>query len=89
MKPTTNLYLAHAAVAGANIIYGLNFNIAKSVMPLYLGPQALSVLRIVGASALFWILSLWQTTGLGSFTIFPGVVKTIRPLPYSSPMIAT
>ncbi|MEN9445336.1 MAG: hypothetical protein RIS47_2227, partial [Bacteroidota bacterium] len=48
---------AHLAILGANVIYGLNFGIAKSLMPRYIGAQALSVYRVVGATLLFWLLS--------------------------------
>jgi len=54
MKPTH--LKAHLAVLGANVIFGLNFVIAKSIMPLWLEPRAIIVLRVVGASAIFWLV---------------------------------
>lgn len=54
MKPD-NLK-AHLAVLGANLIFGLNFVIAKGIMPHWLEPRAIIVLRVVGASAIFWLL---------------------------------
>jgi len=47
--------LAHLAVFGANVIYGLNYVIAKGIMPLWLEPRAIIVLRVTGAVAVFWL----------------------------------
>ncbi len=41
------------------VIYGINYTIAKDVMPTYLRPFGFIVLRVLGATALFWILSLF------------------------------
>jgi drug/metabolite transporter (DMT)-like permease len=51
---------AHIALLGANIIYGLNFSIAKAIMPVAIKPFALVSLRSVSAAALFWITSLFM-----------------------------
>jgi drug/metabolite transporter (DMT)-like permease len=51
---------AHLALLGANIIYGLNFSIAKAVMPESIKPFALVSLRSISAVALFWITSLFM-----------------------------
>ena len=53
---TRNLYKAHFALLGANIIYGANYIIAKGIMPNKIGPSAFIFLRILGAGILFWIL---------------------------------
>jgi drug/metabolite transporter (DMT)-like permease len=50
---------AHLSLIAANIIYGLNYSIAKSVMPDSIKPFALVSLRSVCAAALFWIASLF------------------------------
>lgn len=55
-KLTKNLYKAHFALLGANLIYGANYIIAKGVMPNKIGPSAFIFLRILGAGILFWIL---------------------------------
>ncbi len=47
--------MAHLAVFGANVIYGLNYVIAKGIMPLWLEPRAIIVLRVTGAVAVFWL----------------------------------
>jgi drug/metabolite transporter (DMT)-like permease len=50
---------AHLSLLGANIIYGLNYSIAKSVMPESIKPFALVSLRSATTAALFWITSLF------------------------------
>lgn len=50
---------AHLSLLSANIIYGLNYSIAKAVMPDYIKPFALVSLRSISAAALFWITSLF------------------------------
>ena len=50
---------AHLALIGANLIYGVNYAIAKQVMPDYLSPFALVFARISGACLLFWLFSLF------------------------------
>jgi drug/metabolite transporter (DMT)-like permease len=50
---------AHLSLLAANIIYGLNYSIAKAVMPDHIKPFALVSLRSISAAALFWITSLF------------------------------
>lgn len=56
MKPQ-NLW-AHVAVFAANLIYGINYTVAKDVMPDYVTPNAFILIRVSGAVVLFWLLSL-------------------------------
>ena len=51
--------LALIAVSIATIIYGVNYTIAKDVMPTYVKPYAFILLRVSGATVIFWILSLF------------------------------
>ncbi|MFH6767663.1 DMT family transporter [Gaetbulibacter aquiaggeris] len=51
-----NIFKAHLALLGANLIYGANFMIAKGIMPNKIGPSALVVFRLIGAGLLFWII---------------------------------
>lgn len=51
---------AHLSLLGANIIYGLNYVIAKEVMPESIRPFALLSLRSICGVALFWITSLFM-----------------------------
>jgi len=42
----------------ASVIYGISFTIAKEVMPMYIKPYGFIVLRVSGATVLFWLISL-------------------------------
>lgn len=46
---------AHAALFGASLIYGINYSVAKGVMPHYLEPLGFIFTRISGAVLLFWL----------------------------------
>ena len=50
---------AHISLLAANIIYGLNFSIAKAVMPDHIKPLALVSLRSIIATGIFWVTSLF------------------------------
>jgi drug/metabolite transporter (DMT)-like permease len=49
--------LAHAALIGANLIYGVNYSIAKWIMPEYVDPFGLVVMRAIGGILLFWLFA--------------------------------
>lgn len=49
--------LAILACLGATTIYGLNHTIAKGVMPTYIKPFGFIMVRLLGASFLFWVCS--------------------------------
>ncbi len=51
---------AHLSLLAANIIYGVNYSIAKAVMPDQIRPLALVSLRTVFAAGLFWMTSLFM-----------------------------
>lgn len=44
------------AAFSANLIYGLNYVIAKGIMPDYLQPRAIIFVRVIIAALLFWLL---------------------------------
>lgn len=50
-------FWAHAAILGANIIYGLNYSIAKDVMPEFIQPFGFIFCRVSGALLLFWMFA--------------------------------
>ena len=52
------IILAHLAVIAANIIYGLNYVIAKGIMPDYLQPRVIILFRVLGAMLVFQLVSL-------------------------------
>ncbi|AQS94302.1 MULTISPECIES: DMT family transporter [unclassified Polaribacter] len=51
--------LALFAVSIATLIYGLTFTIAKDVMPIYLKPYAFILVRVIGATTIFWTIGLF------------------------------
>jgi drug/metabolite transporter (DMT)-like permease len=53
--------LAHLSMVGAYIIYGLNFSVAKGIMPDYIKPLALVSVRIVIGACLFWFTGLFMS----------------------------
>ena len=56
MKPNLQ---AHLALFAANLIYGINYTVAKDVMPAYIGPAGFVLLRVVGALLLFWLSGMF------------------------------
>ena len=58
MHNKTRAYIAAFIVA---LIYGINYTVAKDVMPMYIKPFGFIVIRVLGATVLFWILSLFTT----------------------------
>ncbi|MCM5662444.1 DMT family transporter [Galbibacter mesophilus] len=51
--------LALLAAFGASLIYGINHTVAKDVMPTYIQPFGFIMLRVTGATFLFWLISIW------------------------------
>lgn len=49
----------HIALFTAQLIYALNYSIAKGLMPEYIGPMSIVFFRITGAAILFWSLSFF------------------------------
>jgi drug/metabolite transporter (DMT)-like permease len=52
----SKLIKAHLAIIAANIIYGLNYVIAKGIMPDFLVPRAIIFIRLAGATLILWAL---------------------------------
>ena len=50
---------ALGAATLATTIYGINHTVAKSVMPIYIGSLGFVLLRVLGATILFWVISLF------------------------------
>ncbi|MEQ9262990.1 MAG: EamA family transporter [Owenweeksia sp.] len=46
---------AHLALLAVALIYGLNYSIAKDVMPAYITPLTFILVRAIGATSLFWL----------------------------------
>jgi len=51
--------IALLAAFGASLIYAVNHTIAKGVMPTYIKPFGFILLRVLGATILFWAVSFW------------------------------
>jgi len=50
---------AHLSIIGANLFFGINYAIAKGVMPTFLKPNGFTLMRIATAFMLFFLLSLF------------------------------
>ncbi len=50
----SNIYKAHFALLGANLIYGANYIIAKGIMPEKISPNAFVFIRLACCVVLFW-----------------------------------
>ena len=50
----SNIYKAHIALLGANLIYGANYIIAKGIMPEKINPNAFVFIRLACCVVLFW-----------------------------------
>ncbi len=60
MHLKSNNFKAHIALLLANIIYALNYGWAKDVMQGgYIEPFAFILIRVIGASLLFWLVSIF------------------------------
>lgn len=55
----TSSLKAHISLFLAQVIYALNYSIAKDLMPDHIKPLGLVMLRITGACLLFWIVSFF------------------------------
>ena len=51
--------VAFLAAFGASLIYAINHTLAKGIMPIYIKPFGFIFLRVTGAAALFWLVSIW------------------------------
>lgn len=49
---------AHLSLLFVNILYGASHVLAKGVMPNYLSPNVFILMRVLGATLLFWLLML-------------------------------
>ena len=52
-------FLSHIALIIVNLIYALNYTIAKDVMPEYIQPSGFILLRVIGGSILFFLTYLF------------------------------
>ena len=62
------------AATMVSIIYGLSFTIAKDVMPTYVKPFGFILLRVFGATILFWLISLFGSKEKIKRQDFPRII---------------
>jgi drug/metabolite transporter (DMT)-like permease len=91
-----NLALIGATIV--SLIYGLTFTVAKDVMPTYINPYGFIVLRVFGATILFWIVSFFIKTekienqdfiriiGCSFFGVALNMLTFFKGLSYTSPI---
>ena len=65
---------ALASAACVSIIYGVTFTIAKDVMPQYIHPFGFIVMRVSGATVLFWMVSFLGPREKIAMEDFPRIV---------------
>lgn len=56
LMPASRQAWAHLALFTVNFIYGVNYVVAKGLMPVVIGPSGFILLRVLGAGTLFWLL---------------------------------
>lgn len=62
------------AATMVSIIYGLSFTIAKDVMPTYVKPFGFILLRVIGATVLFWLISFFGPKEKIQLQDFPRII---------------
>lgn len=94
-------YKAHMALAFANILFGMNYAITKGIMPDYVAPFGLALLRVIGGLVLFWAISafmpyekvarkdLWRIALCAFFGVFLNQVMFLMGLNLSTPINAS
>ena len=82
----------------ATTIYGINHTVAKMVMPIYIGSLGLVLLRVLGATIMFWTISLFLKSKpidkkdrltilkCGLFGMSINIAAFIAGLDYSTPV---
>jgi drug/metabolite transporter (DMT)-like permease len=62
------------AATMVSVIYGVSFTIAKDVMPTYIKPFGFILLRVFGATILFWLISFFGPTEKIQLKDFPRII---------------
>jgi drug/metabolite transporter (DMT)-like permease len=89
---------AHIALMGANLLFGLNYVIAKGIMPDFMSPKAIILLRVLVTMIVFNIIhllfikekvkrkDLWRFAILGLFGVFINQFLFFEGLNLSTPI---
>ena len=56
---TKDKWQGHMAILATNLIFGLNTPIAKTIVPVWIGPYGLTLLRMSFATLIFWLVGLF------------------------------
>ena len=62
------------AATMVSLIYGVSFTIAKDVMPNYVKPYGFILIRVFGATILFWLISIFRPTEKIQHKDFPRII---------------
>jgi drug/metabolite transporter (DMT)-like permease len=89
------------AATFVSLIYGLTFTIAKDVMPLHIEPYGFIVIRVFGATILFWMVSFFGPKEKIALNDFPRIIAAaffgvalnmltfFKGLSYTSPIMSS
>ncbi|HEX4886655.1 MAG TPA: DMT family transporter [Luteibaculaceae bacterium] len=93
---------AHLSLFAVNLFYGLNFLIAKGLMPDLVGPSGFIVLRVLCTTVLFWLLwaavyreritdkkDLWLMAKCAVFGVCANQILFFNGLNHTSPVNAS
>ena len=98
---TKDKWLGHGAILATNLIFGLNTPIAKTIVPEWISPYALTFVRMVFATLVFWGIGLlapkeevgkrdlWTIFGGALFGLVGAQVSFANALLYTSPVNIT
>lgn len=67
----TEKKIGHLAMLTASVIFALNVPITKSLIPEWVAPPAMTTLRIVFATVMFWLVSFFQKKEKVALKDFP------------------
>ncbi|WP_293891959.1 DMT family transporter [Flavobacterium sp.] len=65
---------AMIAAMMVSLIYGVSFTVAKDVMPVYIKPFGFILLRVIGTTILFWLVSFFGPREKIQLQDFPRIV---------------
>ena len=85
VKGQQSKWIGHLAVLAVYIIFGVNPNCSKAVVPDYITPEAYTALRLFVGAAGFWLISLFtpreKVARRDMWTIALGAVSLYGTLP--------